>query len=59
MGKDYFGDIYNCFNKVYYFKNNEMNNIDILNSDKYLDIMTTAISYNKVTIFNDIEKFVF
>jgi hypothetical protein len=36
-----------------------MKNIDILNNDKYLDIMTAAICYNKVTIFNDIEKFVF
>ncbi len=59
MEKDYFGDVYNCFGKAYNFKNNEMKNIDILNSDKYLDIITTAISYNKVTIFNDIEKYVF
>ena len=59
MGKDYFGDIYNCFGKAYNFKINEMKNIDILNNDKYLDIMTAAICYNKVTIFNDIEKFVF
>ena len=59
MGKDYFGDIYNTFGKVYNFKNKEMKNIDILNNDKYLDIMTAAISYNKITIFNDIEKYVF
>ena len=59
MEKDYFGDVYNCFGKAYNFKNNQMKNIDILNSDKYLDIITTAISYNKVTIFNDIEKYVF
>ncbi len=60
MEKDYFGDIYNCFGKAYNFKNKEMkNNIDILNNDKYLDIMTNAIIYNKITIFNDIEKYVF
>ena len=59
MEKDYFGELYNVFGKAYNFKNNEMNNIDILNNDKYLDIMTAAISYNKVSIFNDIEKFVF
>ena len=60
MEKDYFGDIYNCFGKAYNFKNKEMkNNIDILNSDKYLDIMTNAIIYNKITIFKDIEKYVF
>ena len=59
MEKDYFGELYNIFGNAYNFKKNEMNNIDILNNDKYLDIMTAAISYNKVTIFNDIEKFVF
>ena len=60
MEKDYFGDIYNCFGKVYNFKNKEMkNNINILNNDKYLDIMTCAIIYNKITIFKDIEKYVF
>ena len=59
MGKDYFGDVYNCFGNAYNFKNKELKDIDVLNSDKYLDIMTIAISYNKATIFNDIEKFVF
>ena len=59
MGKDYFGDVYNVFGKVYNFKNKEMKNIDILNNDKYLDIMTCAIIYNKITIFKDIEKYVF
>ena len=59
MEKDYFGELYNAFGKAYNFKNNEMNDIDILNNDKYLDIMTAAIIYNKISIFNDIEKFVF
>ena len=34
-----------------------MNDIDIMNSDKYLDLMDTAASYNKITIFKDIEKY--
>ena len=59
MEKDYFGDVYKCFGNVYNFKNKQIKDIDILNTDKYLDIMTAAISYNKATIFNDIEKFVF
>ena len=57
MSKDYFGILYNVFKDVIDFKNNNMNDIDIFNSDKYLDIMEIAASYNQVSIFKEIEKY--
>lgn len=56
MSKDYFGDLYNIFNEVIKFKNENMNDINIFNSDKYLDMMDIAASYNQVSIFKEIEK---
>ena len=58
MSKDYFGDIYKVFGQVINFRDNNMNNLEILNSDKYIDIMNAAVGYNKITIFRDIEKYV-
>ena len=58
MAKDYFGDIYKEFGNVIKFKEKHMNNLDILNSDKYIDIMNAVVRYNKITIFKDIEKYV-
>ena len=58
MTKDYFGDLYKEFGKVIDFRDKNMNNLEILNSDKYIDIMNYAIGYNKITIFNDIENYV-
>ena len=58
MSKDYFGDLYKEFGKVVDFREKNMNNLEILNSEKYIDIMKAAIGYNKITIFNDIERFV-
>ena len=51
MGKDYFGDIYNEFAKVINFEETKMKSIDIFNSDQYLNIMSVATGYNKVTIY--------
>ena len=56
MGKDYFGDVYNEFKKVKEFEKTKMTSLDIFNSDQYLSLMSVATGYNKVTIFNDIEK---
>ena len=56
MAKDYFGDIYKEFGNVIKFKEKHMNNLDILNSDKYIDIMNAVVRYNKITIFKDIEN---
>ena len=58
MGKDYFGDVYKEFGKVKEFEQTKMNNLDIFNSDQYINIMSAATGYNKVTIYNDIEKHV-
>ena len=58
MFKDYFGDVYKEFGNVVKFKEKHMNNLDILNSDKYIDIMNAVVRYNKITIFKDIEKYV-
>ena len=58
MSKDYFGEIYKEFGQAINFRDKNMNNIEILNSDKYIDIMNAVIGYNKITIFKDIEKYV-
>ena len=58
MSKDYFGDLYKEFGQVINFRDKNMNNLEILNSDKYIDIMTACVGYNKITIFNDIERYV-
>ena len=58
MSKDYFGDAYKEFGNVVKFKEKHMNNLDILNSDKYIDIMNAIVRYNKITIFKDIENYV-
>ena len=56
MSKDYFGILYNIFKEAIDFKNENMNDVDIFNSDMYLDLMDVAASYNQVSIFKDIEK---
>ena len=56
MGKDYFGDVYKEFGKVKEFEANKMKSVDIFNSDQYLNIMSVATGYNKVTIYKDIEN---
>ena len=58
MSKDYFGDVYKEFGNIIKFKEKHMNNLDILNSDKYIDIMNAVVRYNKITIFKDIENYV-
>ena len=58
MSKDYFGNVYKEFGNVVKFKEKHMNNLDILNSDKYIDIMNAVVRYNKITIFKDIENYV-
>ena len=56
MGKDYFGDVYTEFGKVKNFEKTKMNSVDVFNSDQYLNLMSVATGYNKVTIYKDIEK---
>jgi hypothetical protein len=57
MSKDYFGDLYNIFKNILDFKNKNMNDINIFNSDKYLNLMEIAASYNQMSIYKDIEKY--
>ena len=56
MSKDYFGILYNIFKEVINFKNENMNDVEIFNSELYLDLMDIMASYNQVSIFKDIEK---
>ena len=56
MSQDYFGILYNIFKDVIDFKNANMNNVELFNSDLYLDLLDIAASYNQVSIFKDIEK---
>ncbi len=56
MSKDYFGILYNTFKEAIDFKNDNMNDVEIFNSDIYIDLMDIAASYNQVSIFKDIEK---
>ena len=56
MSKDYFGILYSIFKEVIDFKNENMNDVDIFNSDIFLDLMDIAASYNQISIFKDIEK---
>ena len=56
MGKDYFGDVYNEFNKAINFQGTKMKSIEVFNSDEFINIMGVATGHNKVTIYKDIEK---
>ncbi len=56
MSKDYFGELYDEFGRVIDFRDTVMTDIDVLNSEQYIDIMKATIAYNKCTIFKDIEK---
>ena len=56
MSQDYFGILYNKFKDAIDFKNANMNNVELFNSDLYLDLLDIAALYNQVSIFKDIEK---
>ena len=57
MSKDYFGELYNIFKNIINFKNQNMKDVNFFNSEKYIDLMDIAISYNQVSIYKDIEKY--
>ena len=57
MSKDYFGILFKVFKDIIDFKNKKMDDIYIFNSDNYIDLMEIATSYNKVSIFKEIEKY--
>ena len=56
MSQDYFGILYNIFKDAIDFKNANMNNVELFNSDLYLDLLDIAASYNQASIFRNIEK---
>ena len=57
LGKDYFEQLIHCFQVVLNFRDKYMIDMDILNSEKYIDIMSISLSYLKVGIYKDIEKY--
>lgn len=57
MSQDYFGILYDKFKDAIDFKNANMNNVELFNSELYLDLLDIAASYNQVSIFKDIEKY--
>ena len=58
MTEDYFGKIFQVFARILKFKEKYKFNIDEINSTKYNDLIDISKSYKKVTINNDIEKYV-
>ena len=56
MSKDYFGIIYKEIGKIIKFRNENMNNIDMISSDKYVQVMSCFSTFNNVSLFKDIEK---
>lgn len=57
MSQDYFGNLFQEFAKVIKFKEENKNDIGILDSEKFLDLMAVIASYNNISIFKDIEKY--
>ena len=57
MSKDYFGDLYTIFKNIIDFKNKNMNDINFFNSENYIDLMEIFATYNLVSIFKEIEKY--
>ena len=56
MSKDYFLIIYEEIGKIIKFRNEKMNDIDVILSDKYIQVMKNFSSFNKISLYNDIEK---
>ena len=56
MSQDYFWILYNIFKDAIDFKNANMNNVELFNSELYLDLLDIAASYNQASIFKNIEK---
>ena len=51
--------LYKVFKNIIDFKYNIADDNNIFNSDKYLDLMDTATSYNQVSIYREIEKYLY
>lgn len=60
LGVDYFGFVYKKFNQITSFMDNEMKNLDILDSsDGFAKIMKIAPEHHEMAIFKEIEKHIF
>ena len=57
LKKDYFKNIYEEFGKILKFRDEKMNDINILVSEEYDKIMN-CFKFNKITLCEDIEKHV-
>ena len=55
VSKDYFYMIYEEFGKIIEFRDEKMNNIDMILTEKYEEIMK-CFNYNKITLCQEIEK---
>ena len=58
LSEDYFGIIFEVFANILKFKDNYVFNIDVINTYKHEDFLEICKSYKKITIYNDIEKYV-
>lgn len=58
MSKDYFGILFEEFKKMIEFRDENMNSLENLISEKYIDIMMSFSSFNNISISKDIEKYV-
>ena len=56
MSKDYFGIIYEEIGKIVKFRNEKMNVMDMIFSDKYVEVMGCFSTFNNISLYKDIEK---
>ena len=58
ISKDYFGIIYNVFSNILEFKDKYLFDIDVINTNKNSEFLHLCQTYKKITIYQDIEKYV-
>ena len=60
LSKDYFSNIYHKYNEIKDFIKKNMNSLEVLDDpDKYPKIVSLCTGYNKINIYDDIEKNVY
>lgn len=57
LSKDYFGILYEVFGEIIKFRNEKMNDMEIILSDKYVQVMKSLSTFNNVTLCKDIEQY--
>lgn len=58
MSQDYFGILYEEFEKIIKFRDENMKGMDDLISEKYVEIMKSFSGFNKITVYKDIETYI-